>query len=296
MTRLQKKCMVFSLGLHGLLMVILFASAGFGSRPDTTEDLHILTMIPANIVDRAGAGGGATVVNQTPQPPAQQHVQSQPQPQPVHVEQAHVEAARPTPRSVPDTSHVKPAPDEAKELALDAKPKISKPHPQHEVKVTYQQANSSKSAKKTETTQSSENTANAKAQRLKKIENSLAELASGVRKSGSSDPIVDTEGIGGGEAFAGYRDTVFTYYYRAWIQPDNASSGLTVPEAKVTIARDGSIISAELVQPSGDKPLDRSVERALRAVTKLPPFPASTQETERTYMIRFKLEGKELAG
>jgi len=298
MTRLQKKCMVFSLGVHGLLVVILFASAGFGSRPDATEDLHLLTIIPANIVDRAGAGGGTTVVNLTPQPQAQPRAQSQPRPQaqPVHVEQSHADLERPTPRSRPEPTHPPTTPDESKELALEMKPKSSKPHPQHEVKVTYPESHIAKSAKRTETAQSSDSLARAQARRLKEIENSLAGLASGVRKSGSSDPIVDVEGIGGGEAFAAYRDVVASAYYRAWITPDNSTSRTSVPEAKVTIARDGSIISAELVRPSDDKALDRSVERALREVTKLPPFPASTRDTERTYVIRFSLEAKEMAG
>ncbi|HEV7924268.1 MAG TPA: TonB family protein [Verrucomicrobiae bacterium] len=296
MTRLQKKCMVFSLGLHGLLVVILFASAGFGNRPDATDELHVLNIIPANIVDRAGAGGGTTVVNLAPQPPAQQHVQSQPQPPAPHVEQAHTEPERPTPQAHHETTHARPTPDESKDLTLEAKPKISKPHPQHEVEVTYPATYASKSRKKSEPTKSSDSSARTQAKRLKEIENSLTDLASGVRKSGSSDPIVDVEGIGGGEAFVGYRDVVFSYYFRAWITPDNTANRLGTVDARVTIARDGSVRSAELVQPSGDKSLDKSVERVLREVTKLPPFPASTQESERTYIIRFSLEAKELAG
>jgi len=144
--------------------------------------------------------------------------------------------------------------------------------------------------------QSSQSSARAEGRRLKEIENALANLASGVRSSGSQSPIVDVEGIGGGEAFAGYRDVVFSAYYHAWITPDNAASRLGAADAKVTIARDGSILFAELVRPSDDKGLDRSVERALREVTKLPPFPASTRDTQRTYVIRFSLEAKEMTG
>jgi TonB family protein len=297
MTRLQKKCMVLSLGLHGLLGVILFASAGFGSRPEPTEDLHVLTMISAKIVDRAGSGGGTTVVNLTPQPPAPPRAQSQPQPQPVHVEQVHPEPVRPTPHPHPEITHTLPTPDDSKEVSLEPKPKISKRHPQHEVQVSYTPAHTATKSKKSETTQSSESSARTEARRLKeKIENSLAELASGVRSSGSQNAIVDVEGIGGGEAFAGYRDVVFSAYYHAWITPDNAASRLGTADAKVTILRDGSIFSAELVRPSDDKGLDKSVERALHEVTKLPPFPASTRDAQRTYVIRFSLEAKEMTG
>jgi TonB family protein len=64
----------------------------------------------------------------------------------------------------------------------------------------------------------------------------------------------------------------------------------------VTIARDGSIISAELVNPSGGTALENSVQGALRRVTKLPPFPASARDTQRTFVIRFNLQAKEMSG
>jgi TonB family protein len=297
MTRLQKKCMFFSLGLHGLLAVILLGSAGFGSRPQQT-DLQVLTMISANIVDRAGSGGGTRGVSLTPQPQGQPRAQSQsrPQPQAVHVEQAQAEPARPTPRPRREITHPRPEPDDSKDVALESKPRPSKRHPRHEVQVDYTPAHAATREKRFEASQSSASSARAEARRLKEIESSLAELASGVRSSGSQNSIVDVDGIGGGEAFAGYRDVVFSAYYHAWITPDNAASRLGSVDAKVTIARDGSILSAELVRPSDDRALDRSVERALREVTQLPPFPASTQDTQRTYVIRFSLEAKEMSG
>jgi TonB family protein len=71
---------------------------------------------------------------------------------------------------------------------------------------------------------------------------------------------------------------------------------VTGPEARVVVARDGAIRSAELVTSSGDPALDKSVERALRAVTKLPPFPAGAQEEERTFRIRLNLDAKKASG
>jgi len=295
MTRLQKKCMMFSLGLHGLLLVILLGSAGFGSRPEQTE-LEIITLIPANIVDRAGSGGGTPGVSVTPPPPAPAHAPAQPQPPAVHVEQARAEAVRATPPPRPEIKHPLPAPDDTKQLALESKPKTSNRPPRHEVQISNTPAHAATSAKKPQTNQSSQSSARAAARRLKEIENALADLASDVRSSGSQSQVVDVAGIGGGEAFAGYRDAVFSAYYNAWITPDHAANRMGAVDAKVTIARDGSIMTAELVLPSDDKALDRSVERALREVTKLPPFPTSTQDTQRTYVIRFSLEAKELSG
>jgi TonB family protein len=298
MTRLQKKCLLFSVGLHGLLAVILIGSAGFGSRPQQVE-LQILHFIPANIVDRAGAGGGAQVVNPTTQPQVQApaRAQSPPQTQPpaVRVEQTHAEPVRPRPLPRTESIQAPPEKEDSKELAMESKSKPSHERPRHEVKPTYTLAHTSTHAKKSEANQSSQATARAEARRLKEIENALNGLASDVRSSGSPNNIVDMEGIGGGDAFAGYRDVVYSAYYRAF-RPDDVASRSVAAEAKVTIASDGSIIVAELVRPSDDKALDRSVERALREVTKLPPFPASTRDTQRTFVIRFSPEAKEMSG
>jgi TonB family protein len=302
MTRLQKKCMVFSLGLHSLLAVILVASAGFGTAPPP-QDLQVLTMIPANIVDKAGSGGGTPVVNliqpQTVRPAAQ----PAPQPQPVQPEKVeHVEHVQaPTPPQRKEVTRPPPEPDEPKDLTMDSKLKAPRPSPKHEIRVSYTPINAKTTSRKkplkdTAAATETYTSARAEARRLKEIESSLAELASGVRNSGSPNTIVDVQGIGGGPAFAGYRNVVFTYYYRAWVTPDGSSSRLASADAKVTIARDGSIVSAELVRSSDDRALDKSVERALRAVTKLPPFPPEAQDEQRTFVIRFSLDAKELAG
>jgi colicin import membrane protein len=295
MNRLQKKCMVFSLGLHGLLAVILLASAGFGAHPQQT-DLQIMTVIPANIVDRAGAGGGTPAVRLAPQPQSPPQ-QQQPQPQPQAVRAEPVERApRPTPRQRQEPERPAPAPEPSEDAALESKPKPSK---RHEVQVSYTPASAATSAKKTSKTHSSDasaSSARADARRLKEIRTALADLAAGVQSSGSPNTIVDVGGIGGGEAFAGYRDVVFSAYYHAWTTPDNTASRMGLADARVVIARDGSIISAELSHSSGDRALDKSVEQALRRVTKLPPFPASARDAQRTFLIRFSLEAKEMSG
>jgi protein TonB len=310
MTRLEKKCLVASAGLHGLLTVILFASAGFSSSPPPM-DLQIMTLIPANIVDRAGSGGGTPVVNLLQQPKALPQPQPQPipppQPQPqseparpapaerVHQTVERVVKAAPTPK---ETSRELPTPDETKEVSMDSKPRPSKPL-KHEIHVSYTLANAGSTHKKPEKSAPTESSTSARseARRLKEIENSLSELASGVRTSASSNTIVDLAGVGGGEAFAGYRDVVFNIYYHAWITPEDSASRQASVDAKVVVARDGSIIVAEMIKSSDDQTLDKSVERALRRVTKLPPFPAGTRDEQRTFVIRFSpSEAKEMSG
>jgi protein TonB len=306
MNRLQKKCFFFSLGLHGLVALVLLVGPGFRSRPQPS-DLQIMTMIPARILDRAGAGGGSPAVTVSqPLPPAPTvPVQPQPQPQPQRqvVPTPPVERPQPpTPRQPEEVERPAPEPRPSEDLSLEPK---EKPHkPRHEIQPTYTPASEAKITKKTDKEQSRENQAReaaeraqrAEARRLREIQESLGQLAKNVKSSGDSNATVDVSGIGGGEAFASYRNVIFNAYYHAWITPDSITDRSATADAKVNIARDGSIRSAEVVRASGDSALDKSVERALRRVTQLPPFPASARDEERTFTIHFSLEAKETSG
>src|ERR1019366_1631783 len=67
MNRLQKKCVIGTAGVHLLLLVILFVGpAFFYSRPKA-DDLQVLDVIPANLIDAAFNSG---VANAAPPPPA----------------------------------------------------------------------------------------------------------------------------------------------------------------------------------------------------------------------------------
>jgi TonB family protein len=291
MNRVQKKCMAFSLGLHGLLGIILIASAGFGTHSQPA-DAQIMTMIPANIVDRPGAGGETAAVNAMPAPTPP--VANSAPVAPPHAQQAQHEpvtqATRPPARANKEVEP--PEPDKAEHAEAELKPGKTPKH--HEIVPSYEPASAAVSKKQKGKTSSTDTASTARddARRLGAIAKSLGQLASNV--SGSGNPnIVSTGGIGGGEAYAGYNDAVISIYYHAWITPDSTASRLSSAYADVTVARDGSVISAELVVSSKDRTLDKSVERTLRQVTKLPPFPASSSDTQRTFKLRFNLEAKD---
>ena len=103
-------------------------------------------------------------------------------------------------------------------------------------------------------------------------------------------------GQGGGEAFAGYETVIYNVYYHAWITPDSIADRLAATDVKIVVARDGAILSAEIIKKSGEAALDRSVGKVLRAVTKLPPFPASAHDEQRSFLLRFNLDAKEASG
>jgi outer membrane biosynthesis protein TonB len=305
MTRLQKKCFLLSAGMHGLLGVILVGSSAFSERP-STKSMPILVLIPSKILDEAGAGGGSPEPAAAPQKsqpaaPAVQPPQPAPQPAPAVVQPPQPVApphaaelmTHPKPREVPR----EPTPEPSIEKAAEARPA----HKTHEIHVDYTPATPSTSKKNSKTPPSesaaAESSAGANAKRLRKeIANSLNALAMGVQTSGAQGTVVDMPGQGGGEAFVGYETVIYNYYYHAWTTPDSVANRLAGTDVKIVVARDGAIMSAEIINKSGEAALDRSVGKVLRAVTKLPPFPATSHDEQRSFLIRFSLDAKESSG
>ena len=166
----------------------------------------------------------------------------------------------------------------------------------NEVIPTFTPATRSTNARASGAADAAASAARARAQRLKQVADSLSNLATGVESSGAPKTEVDVGISGGGEVFASYRQVIYSIYYRAWTTPDNVADQLATADARIIIARDGSIKSAEVISRSGTTSVDRSVERALRAVTQLPAFPAESHDQERIFVIRFNLKAKEGTG
>jgi len=84
-----------------------------------------------------------------------------------------------------------------------------------------------------------------------------------------------------------YAQVLSRIYLRGWRPPDRATNIGKIPEASVVIARDGRVMSAKLIKPSGDEELDSSVQQALKRVTAVFPFPKSLKGESRAFTIRF---------
>jgi TonB family protein len=93
---------------------------------------------------------------------------------------------------------------------------------------------------------------------------------------------------GGGEAYINYALLVKAEYERAWDKPARIDDDSASVRVSVTIARNGDVLSAEILKRSGVSTLDNSVQRAL-ALRKLPPFPPEARDAKRTFVIIFKL-------
>jgi protein TonB len=258
MNRLQKKCVIVTAGFHLLLLVILFVGPAFFNSKPKVDDSQVLDVIPANLIDAAFNSGvkGA-------QPPPPTPIVTPPQPQP----------APPVPKIVQPT----PPPTIAERLEKFFTPEIVKPAPT-EIQPHIIQPNLTQvtrvAPKNSATTKPKPNSQAAK------------NIAENLRHQLSPATQVDLSGESS-VAYANYGTVVVSVYHNAWISPDGMSGDNVTVQFKVTIASDGTVISARIVSPSGDASVDSAVQQMLNRVSSIEPFPEGATEKERTYTINF---------
>ena len=95
-------------------------------------------------------------------------------------------------------------------------------------------------------------------------------------------------------AYANYASAVKSVYDQAWVLPDNIANDNENVKVTVTIASDGSVISARIIDSSGDSVLDASVQKTLERVTFVAPFPEGSTDKQRTYTINFNPQLKRM--
>jgi TonB family protein len=88
-------------------------------------------------------------------------------------------------------------------------------------------------------------------------------------------------------AYANFGAIVVSVYHQAWTPPDSMANAAAVVSFSVTIARDGTVISAHIVTPSGDASVDNAVQRMLDRVKYIHAFPDDLKESEHSYNIDF---------
>lgn len=118
---------------------------------------------------------------------------------------------------------------------------------------------------------------------------SALEAAKAIRALTSSTSITVPTGS---VAYANYDQAIKSLYESRWIPPDTATSDNAMAKIRITIARDGTVLSRELIGRSGDPAVDASVRDTLQRVSKVPPFPKGATEKTRTYTIGFNLKAK----
>lgn len=281
MDRLNKKCFIASTGVHLLVGLVAFVGPAFtSSSVKNLPDLPVLNFEPDILTDADVIGGGNPRAGRPPEPAAQPQLpKPQPAPQPVSQPQPvqPVKPAQPDPEPAAD-------PDNFEATPRKQKPKISLvPETRKNRKSPAADTNAQEQRKADEARRNAGKSLLAASADIR--ENTGG--ATSIREVGSYGP------GGGGPSYASYAAYVRTKYDNAWIAPEETSSEAAVAEVRVTIARDGTVLSAEFTKRSGDRQVDASVQRALDRVPTIGrPFPEGAKENKRSYILLFDLKVK----
>ena len=310
MNRLERECLAASLVMHTLLLVMVVVGAGFASRHEPTEEVALLTFIPDVLVDAPVMGGG-TPQNQTAAPPPA----LPPTPPPSRPQQPRLEPPQPDPepprkpeprKPADDPPPRKPPPSKAREPEPEPEPATSPdgelPPPKRKIEPNLKPVTRSPDQGKAERERAAKEQAaraQAEAQRMAGIrQQRVNRIVSGLQQNLSGTTSVSTPGTGGA-TYASYTSYVDLVYRSAWapLKPRETTDRTASVLARVVIARDGRVLSHEILKPSGIAALDRSVDAALDRVRSIGrPFPEGTTDTQREFDILFTLESTGPAG
>ena len=276
MNRLQKKCVLATAGFHLLLLVFFFVGPAFFWAREKPDDTPVLEMIPANLVDTATIG----VLGAQP-PPAPAVVVSHPQPQPTPPVPKPVVQITPAPLPTPTfTERVekffKPAPAKPAPAPVENPPHT----PKVNLTLTTRTVPKDKPAPAKPTPDNS-----------KAVNSAIRALRANLSSATEIAPVGNSS-----VAAANYAQVVKSIYEQAWTPPADTASDDANVKVRVTIASDGTVISAQILGPSGDTSVDTSVQNTLDRVQFIAPFPSGSADKERTYIINFNLKAKRLNG
>jgi TonB family protein len=299
MIRLEQKCLLVSTGMHGLLILLLVVGSAFiAPTPVNQKPLPRLNVVPSRLIDEALAGGGGNP-HVTPSDAQQKGQTLQKQP-----EQAPPRDTRPPQPEPPKRADpVKPPereptrkPPEKQSDKLQfqevTRPAPTKPNktglPDWLQPVTVSEADRKKAAAEA----AARERATAVASGLRAIGRAKESLR-GVAEGFQSGTVVQAWGPGG-EAYASYDAMVEAIYGEEWRRrvPDELTDDEATCRVRVTIARNGDVLSGTIVDYSRNSALDNSVRRTLGAVKFVAPFPQGAKENQRTYTINFNLRLK----
>ena len=276
--------------MHGLLILLLVVgSAFFVPKEIPPKPLPRLTVVPDFLVMDALAGGGGNPNvkpndgrqkgNTLEKPPEVKPPEAKPPVKESKPPEAKPEkpakAADSKPEKLPMKEVVRPSPNKTSPNALPSWLKeVSKD-------------DRDKTAAEEAARQWAANAAAAK-----RAIGSTRQGLQDVKRGFADGTVVEAWGPGG-VAYASYDAFLKEVYENAWAKERDsllAEAGTCV--VRVTIARNGDVLSARIIEPSGNAAQDASVRRALRAVKFVAPFPPGTTEKEITRTINFSREPK----
>jgi len=273
MDRWQRRGLAVSLALHALLLAVLLLGPAFRAPDRSLPDLPVIEFVPLRLVDEPDFRGGRREV----QPPP---------PQPKPPEQAPPE---PTVRREPPRAERQPEPAPEPRVEPAPRPEPSARATRRLPEVSTRLVRRPAEGRQSSGSRADEAEGRSRQEALQQALSRLEELARSSTEVGVPGP--------GGEAYANYAQYVKTVYTRAWLVPPGLDVEDATVVASVTIARDGTVLSARIIRGSGHPDVDASVQRTLDRVRTIGrEFPAGSREDRRTFTIHFNLRAKRLTG
>lgn len=310
MSRLQKKCLIASGALHGLLVLVVLTSSAFLLKDEEPVDQQVLTFIPDKLVDEPFQRAGSSAPPAAVQPPAQT------QTLPPQVQQPEPESPPPKKQEEP----VKPQPDPPKKEPVKPRDEPVKEPPKKETKVNLTEVKkASVEPKKAEPIKVNtsklvvrdNSKANADQEKRRQAEAAKAQAALEARRDQALSGLTDlasklsTPTVGAssldlgtvGVSYASLDSWIRKVYMDSWQKPADVQAGDHSVMVRVVIRRDGTVESHSVTGPSGIARLDKSVRDVLARVKTIGrEFPEGAREEKRSYTIEFNLKATSGAG
>jgi len=289
--------MIVSGGIHLLLAMMLIFGPGFLAS-SSDKATRPIDFIPAILVDSALAGGGDRDAKNSPPegviPPAPTPPTPTPPaavitpPAPVVPTPAERVQPRPPEREMP------PVPKDAPHVNTPTiEPTPVKPTPRKprdiDVDTTVVRSTSADTKAKLDAQRKADKLADQR--RIANINSVFKNVTTGIRGGISGSTEIKLKGPGGGGLpYGNFLSAVQKIYEDAWTPPAGAPSSTV--SVTITIARDGTILSAHITDGSGNGSLDSSVQKALDRVRAVPALPEGETRESRTVTIGFNPENK----
>lgn len=287
MDRLSKKCFIASGIVHSTLVLLLIVGPAFLPSESKQESLPPMTFIPLVATDSGiyvPPKGSPDAGRQNPQPEVRRPEPPPPTP-PVRTV-----PPRPEPRDTDnDIKNVDPTPRKDPNALV---PNAKKPQLVNVSNIVNRKPPKDTAPKDTSAADQAKARADQQ-RRLREVQEAANTISGSAGKSVGDVKLGDPNGVG--EGSGSFIEILKSIYFNRWIEPTDATAEDAVVKVTVTVARDGSVMSARITKSSGDSAVDRSVQRTLDNVKMIVPFPPSWKESERQFPISFSLKAKRSA-
>lgn len=304
MSRTQKRCLIASSGVHAVLVITVFVLPGVlaSRRPDPVilPPMELVDTRGIELRSQAGGGGGRPIQRQSP-PVARQPQRQQP-PKPVEQPQPRQQPQpreTPAPKAEPEPKKVVPPVTPPKVIAKAevVPPKKPTPTPKSTPvavsrEVRRLDSDDRRARQEAERRREADARAAAEAARRDALLRELRGLRSQVagNLSGATEITVPGPG-GGGRVWLGYAEYLKAFYEARWVRPQSLSRPVAYVGVEITVTKSGMLKGFKVMEESGVPELDHSVEEVMRRHRNLEPLPTDFDGIERTFRIKFRLEG-----